>query len=94
MISSKILMSRACLFLIQTLAMARMLAPSRPVGQSYSGDSCANSGSPTVPSADAQLKVYIQLCQIFKLCSVNDKCLYDFKSTKFIKTISKHYVMY
>ena len=75
MISGKILMSHACLFFIQTLAVARMLAPSGPVGQSHWGDSCANSGTPTVPSADPQLKVYIQLCQIFKFYSVNDKCL-------------------
>ena len=75
MISGKILMSHACLFLIQTLEVDRMLAPSGPVGQSHQGDSCANSGSPATPSTDAQLKVYIQLCQIFKFCIVNDKCL-------------------
>ena len=59
MISGKILMSHACLFFIQTFAVARMLAPSGPVGQSHWGDSCANSASPAAPSADAQLKVYI-----------------------------------
>ena len=75
MISGKILMSHACLFLIQTLEVARMLAPSGPLDQSHWGDSCANSGSPAAPSVDAQLKVYIQLYQIFKFCSVNDKCL-------------------
>ena len=74
MISGKILMSHACLFLIQTLAVARRLAPYIPVSQSHWEESFANSGSPVVPSADAQLKVYIQLCQIFKFCSVNDKC--------------------
>ena len=75
MISGKILMSYACMFFIHTLATSRMLAPYGPVGQSRWGDSCANGGSPAGPSADAQLKVYIQLCQIFKFCSVNDKCL-------------------
>ena len=75
MISSKILMSHAFLFFIKTSVAARMLAPSGPIGQIHWGDSCANSGSPIAPSADAQLKVYIQLCQIFKFWSVNDKCL-------------------
>ena len=75
MVSGKILMSHSCLFFIQNLVAARMLAPSGPVGQIHQGDPCENSGSPITPSADAQLKVYIQLCQIFKFCSVNDKCL-------------------
>ena len=75
MISGKILMPHSCLFFIQTLAVARMLDPYRPIGQSHWGYSCANSGSPATPSTDAQLKVYIQLCQIFKFCTVNDKCL-------------------
>ena len=75
MISGKIVMSHACLFFIHNLAAVRMLAPSGLVGQSHWGDSCANSGSLAAPSTDAQLKVYIQLCQIFKFYSVNDKCL-------------------
>ena len=75
MISSKILMSHASLFFIQTLEMDRMMAPYGPIDQIHWGDSCANSGSPVAPSADAQLKVYIQLCQILKFCSVNNKCL-------------------
>ena len=66
MISGRILMSHACLFFIQTSVAARMLAPSGPICQIHWEDSCANSGSPVAPSADAQLKVYIQLCQILK----------------------------
>ena len=41
----------------QTLAAARMLTPSGPVGQTHWGDSGANSPSPATHSADAQLKV-------------------------------------
>ena len=77
MISGKILMSHACLFFIQTLVAARMLAPSGPISEIHWEDSCENSGSPAAPSAYAQLKVYIQLCQIFKFCSVNDQYLYN-----------------
>ncbi|KAF8413913.1 hypothetical protein HHK36_001909 [Tetracentron sinense] len=42
---------------LQTLAAARMLTPSGPVGQTHWGDSTTNNPSPATHSADAQLKV-------------------------------------
>lgn len=42
---------------MQTLAAARMLTPSGPIGQTHWGDSTANNPSPPTHSADAQLKV-------------------------------------
>ncbi|KAH9626996.1 hypothetical protein KSS87_017847 [Heliosperma pusillum] len=42
---------------LQTLAAARMLTPTGPVGQTHWGDSTANNSSSTTHSADAQLKV-------------------------------------
>lgn len=49
--------------LYQTLAAARMLTPSGPGGQTHWGDSASNSPSPATHSADAQLKVLIELPQ-------------------------------
>lgn len=46
-----------CLHL-QTLAAARMLTSTGPVGQTHWGDSTANNSSSGTQSADAQLKVY------------------------------------
>lgn len=48
-------------YLYQTLAAARMLTPSGPGGQTHWGDSASNSPSPATHSADAQLKVLIEL---------------------------------
>lgn len=45
----------------QTLAAARMLTPSGPVGQTHWSDSTANNAPPAAHSADAQLKVYLRL---------------------------------
>ncbi|KVH89565.1 hypothetical protein Ccrd_008447 [Cynara cardunculus var. scolymus] len=44
---------------LQTLAAARMLTPTGPVGQTHWGDSMANNPMPASHSADAQLKVDI-----------------------------------
>lgn len=46
-----------CLLIYQTLAAARMLTPSGPVGQTHWRDSAANNPPATTNSADAQLKV-------------------------------------
>jgi len=43
----------------QTLAAARMLTPTGPVGQTHWGDSTANNPSSATHSADAQLKVIL-----------------------------------
>ena len=42
---------------LQTLAAARMLTPSGPMGQTHSGDAASNTPNPSVHSTDAQLKV-------------------------------------
>ncbi|XP_043688647.1 protein MOR1 isoform X3 [Telopea speciosissima] len=54
---------------LQTLAAARMLTPTGPVGQTHWGDSTANNPSPATHSADAQLKQ--ELAAIFK--KIGDK---------------------
>ncbi|ERN18425.1 hypothetical protein AMTR_s00965p00006920, partial [Amborella trichopoda] len=41
---------------LQTLAAARMLTPSGPIGQTQWGDSVYNGPSPATHSTDAQLK--------------------------------------
>ncbi|RRT66468.1 hypothetical protein B296_00027907 [Ensete ventricosum] len=43
---------------VQTLAAARMLTPSGPMGQTNWGDTVSNSPTPATHSADAQLKVF------------------------------------
>lgn len=50
-----------CLFVfpLQTLAAARMLTATGPVGQTHWGDSAANNSSSATHSADAQLKVFV-----------------------------------
>lgn len=53
--------------LFQTLAAARMLTPSGPMGQTHWGDAASNSPTPTTQSADAQLKVPTHiLCFLIK----------------------------
>ncbi|XP_042521091.1 protein MOR1 isoform X2 [Macadamia integrifolia] len=54
---------------LQTLAAARMLTPTGPVGQTHWGDSTAHNPSPATHSADAQLKQ--ELAAIFK--KIGDK---------------------
>ncbi|XP_075482197.1 protein MOR1 isoform X2 [Primulina tabacum] len=54
---------------LQTLAAARMLTPSGPVGQTHWTDSTANNSAPATHSADAQLKQ--ELAAIFK--KIGDK---------------------
>lgn len=51
----------------QTLAAARMLTPSGPVGQTHWSDSTANNPAPSAHSADAQLKV-LQCLLLLSLC--------------------------
>lgn len=57
---------------LQTLAAARMLTPSGPVGQTHWGDSGANNPSPATHSADAQLKQ--ELAAIFKKIGDKQTC--------------------
>uniref|UniRef100_A0A5B7AKF7 Protein MOR1 n=1 Tax=Davidia involucrata TaxID=16924 RepID=A0A5B7AKF7_DAVIN len=57
---------------LQTLAAARMLTPSGPIGQTHWGDSAANNPSPTTHSADAQLKQ--ELAAIFKKIGDKQTC--------------------
>ncbi|CAK9152494.1 unnamed protein product [Ilex paraguariensis] len=57
---------------LQTLAAARMLTPSGPVGQTHWGDSVANNSSPANHSADAQLKQ--ELAAIFKKIGDKQTC--------------------
>lgn len=57
---------------LQTLAAARMLTPSGPVGQTHWGDSTANNPSPATHSADAQLKQ--ELAAIFKKIGDKQTC--------------------
>ena len=49
----------------QTLAAARMLTSTGPVGQTHWGDSTANNSSSGTQSADAQLKVIDSLHTIY-----------------------------
>ncbi|XP_077250058.1 protein MOR1-like isoform X3 [Tasmannia lanceolata] len=57
---------------LQTLAAARMLTPSGPVGQTHWGDSASNSPSPATHSTDAQLKQ--ELAAIFKKIGDKQTC--------------------
>ncbi|CAL5344938.1 unnamed protein product [Camellia sinensis] len=57
---------------LQTLAAARMLTPSVPVGQIHWGDSVAHNPSPAAHSADAQLKK--ELAAIFKKIGDKQTC--------------------
>lgn len=57
---------------LQTLAAAKMLTPSVPVGQTHWSDSIANNPSPTSHSADAQLKQ--ELAAIFKKIGDKQTC--------------------
>ncbi|KAI8567609.1 hypothetical protein RHMOL_Rhmol02G0135000 [Rhododendron molle] len=57
---------------LQTLAAARMLTPSGPVGQTHWRDSAANNPPPTTTSADAQLKQ--ELAAIFKKIGDKQTC--------------------
>ncbi|XP_057847026.2 protein MOR1 isoform X2 [Cryptomeria japonica] len=57
---------------LQTMAAARMLTPSGPVGQSHWGDSGANSMTPAAHSADAQLKQ--ELAAVFKKIGDKQTC--------------------
>ncbi|XP_071930544.1 protein MOR1-like isoform X1 [Coffea arabica] len=57
---------------LQTLAAARMLSPSGPVGQTHWGDSTANNPAPATHSADAQLKQ--ELAAIFKKIGDKQTC--------------------
>ncbi|XP_057538805.1 protein MOR1-like isoform X2 [Amaranthus tricolor] len=57
---------------LQTLAAARMLTPTGPVGQTHWGDSTANNPPSTTHSADAQLKQ--ELAAIFKKIGDKQTC--------------------
>ncbi|KAG6416565.1 hypothetical protein SASPL_123997 [Salvia splendens] len=57
---------------LQTLAAARMLTPSGPVGQTHWSDSNANNTAPAAHSADAQLKQ--ELAAIFKKIGEKQTC--------------------
>ncbi|PIN16310.1 Microtubule-associated protein [Handroanthus impetiginosus] len=57
---------------LQTLAAARMLTPTGPVGQTHWSDSTANNPAPTTHSADAQLKQ--ELAAIFKKIGDKQTC--------------------
>ncbi|KAK1306094.1 Protein MOR1 [Acorus calamus] len=57
---------------LQTLAAARMLTPSGPVGQTHWGDSVSNNPSPATNSADAQLKQ--ELAAVFKKIGDKQTC--------------------
>lgn len=57
---------------LQTLAAARMLTPTGPVGQTHWGDSTANNPSSATHSADAQLKQ--ELAAIFKKIGDRQTC--------------------
>ncbi|KAJ9565978.1 hypothetical protein OSB04_001944 [Centaurea solstitialis] len=57
---------------LQTLAAARMLTPTGPVGQTHWGDSMANNQMPASHSADAQLKQ--ELAAIFKKIGDKQTC--------------------
>ncbi|ONK78042.1 uncharacterized protein A4U43_C02F13600 [Asparagus officinalis] len=57
---------------LQTLAAARMLTPSGPIGQTHWGDATSNSPNPTTHSADAQLKQ--ELAAVFKKIGDKQTC--------------------
>ncbi|XP_025815164.1 protein MOR1 isoform X4 [Panicum hallii] len=57
---------------LQTLAAARMLTPSGPMGQTHWGDAASNSPNPSTHSADAQLKQ--ELAAVFKKIGDKQTC--------------------
>ncbi|GJM92767.1 hypothetical protein PR202_ga09263 [Eleusine coracana subsp. coracana] len=57
---------------LQTLAAARMLTPSGPMGQSHWGDAVSNNPNPSTHSADAQLKQ--ELAAVFKKIGDKQTC--------------------
>ncbi|KAJ6332600.1 hypothetical protein OIU77_008628 [Salix suchowensis] len=57
---------------LETLAAARMLTSTAPVGQNHWGDSVANNSSPATHSAEAQLKQ--ELAAIFKKIGDKQTC--------------------
>ncbi|XP_061975095.1 protein MOR1-like isoform X2 [Populus nigra] len=57
---------------LETLAAARMLTSTAPVGQNHWGDSAANNSSPAAHSAEAQLKQ--ELAAIFKKIGDKQTC--------------------
>ncbi|KAI5572013.1 hypothetical protein BDE02_11G133800 [Populus trichocarpa] len=57
---------------LETLAAARMLTSTAPVGQNHWGDSAANNSSPATHSAEAQLKQ--ELAAIFKKIGDKQTC--------------------
>ncbi|KAJ3669122.1 hypothetical protein LUZ60_011072 [Juncus effusus] len=57
---------------LQTLAAARMLTPSGPMGQSHWGDAASNSPNATAHSAEAQLKQ--ELAAVFKKIGDKQTC--------------------
>ncbi|XP_042390738.1 protein MOR1-like isoform X1 [Zingiber officinale] len=57
---------------LQTLAAARMLTPSGPMGQTHWGDTASNSPAPATHSADAQLKQ--ELAAVFKKIGDKQTC--------------------
>ena len=61
---------------LQTLAAARMLTPSGPMGQTHWGDTASNSPNSTTHSADAQLKVLVHFSN-YKFLSLYVSLLSD-----------------
>ncbi|KAM0898362.1 hypothetical protein ACQ4PT_021964 [Festuca glaucescens] len=57
---------------LQTLAAARMLTPSGPIGQTHWGDATSNNANPSVHSTDAQLKQ--ELAAVFKKIGDKQTC--------------------
>ncbi|CAM0883094.1 unnamed protein product [Alopecurus aequalis] len=57
---------------LQTLAAARMLTPSGPMGQTHWGDAASNNPNPSVNSTDAQLKQ--ELAAVFKKIGDKQTC--------------------
>ncbi|VAH81229.1 unnamed protein product [Triticum turgidum subsp. durum] len=57
---------------LQTLAAARMLTPSGPMGQTHWGDAASNTPNPSIHSTDAQLKQ--ELAAVFKKIGDKQTC--------------------
>ncbi|VAH65313.1 unnamed protein product [Triticum turgidum subsp. durum] len=57
---------------LQTLAAARMLTPSGPMGQTHWGDAASNAPNPSIHSTDAQLKQ--ELAAVFKKIGDKQTC--------------------
>ncbi|KAM3352111.1 hypothetical protein ACQJBY_023785 [Aegilops geniculata] len=57
---------------LQTLAAARMLTPSGPMGQTHWGDCASNTPNPSIHSTDAQLKQ--ELAAVFKKIGDKQTC--------------------